>query len=221
MSIVMKRQLIAVALAIALIGFIVLGVTNIRQSNQKIEFQQIELKSNEVKLKQLNEKYDQVLQEKTETEQQKTEQHQKIDELEKERQRLEAELQAKREKTRLEQEKLAEASRKATATPKASASSYSGSCADWMAQAGIPQTEATTKLILKESGCNPRAVNKSSGACGIPQAYPCSKLPNGVNTDPVTQLRWMDSYVKGRYGSWENALSTWYSRCGSRQGCWY
>lgn len=217
----MKRQVLTVVSAIVLVGFIAAGATNIRHTNEKIKLHEIELKSRETKLQELNIKYDQVLEQKTNTEAEKQEQLNKIQELENERQRLQAELQAKRDRNRLEQEKLAEASRKATATPKASAESYSGTCADWMAQAGIPQTEATTKLILKESGCNPRAVNKSSGACGIPQAYPCSKLPNGVNTDPVTQLRWMDSYVKGRYETWENALSTWYSRCGSRQGCWY
>lgn len=97
-----------------------------------------------------------------------------------------------------------------------------GSCADWMAQAGIPLTEATQTLILKESGCRTNAINPSSGACGIPQAYPCSKLPCPLdNSGAVCQLQWMDTYVKNRYGSWENALSTWYSRCGSAQGCWY
>lgn len=215
-----KRQLITVVLALILIGFIVAGATNIRHTNEKIKLHEIELKSRETKLQELNIKYDQVLEQKTNTEAEKQEQLKKIQELESERQRLQSELQAKRDRNRLEQEKLAEASRKATATPKASAVSYSGTCADWMAQAGIPQTEATTKLILKESGCNPRAVNKSSGAFGIPQAYPASKIAH-CGVEPVCQLRWMDSYIKGRYGSWENALATWYSRCGSRQGCWY
>lgn len=179
---------------------------------------ELELKSNEAKLIELNLKYDQVIQLQTKTEKEKQEKLKKIEQLETERERLQRELQAKRRKQTEEKEKLATAARKATRTQTASAS---GSCEEWMAQAGIANTEATRKLILKESGCNPRAVNPSSGACGIPQAYPCSKLPNGVNTDPVTQLKWMQSYVTGRYGSWENALSTWYSRCGSRQGCWY
>lgn len=86
-----------------------------------------------------------------------------------------------------------------------------GSCGDWLAAAGIPLTDATNTLIIKESGCNPNAVNPSSGACGIPQALPCSKIAH-CGTEPVCQLRWMDQYVKGRYGSWEAALSAWYSR---------
>lgn len=110
-----------------------------------------------------------------------------------------------------------------TSSPKAFAAtphSTGGSCSDWMAAAGIPATYATNKLIINESGCNPNAVNPKSGACGIPQAYPCSKIAH-CGTEPVCQLQWMDSYVHSRYGSWEGALSAWYSRCGSQQGCWY
>lgn len=86
-----------------------------------------------------------------------------------------------------------------------------GSCSDWLAAAGIPLTDATNTLIIHESGCNPNAVNPSSGACGIPQALPCSKIAH-CGTEPVCQLKWMDQYVKDRYGSWESALATWYSR---------
>lgn len=95
-------------------------------------------------------------------------------------------------------------------------------CSDWKAAAGIPNTHATRTLINNESGCRTSAINPSSGACGIPQAYPCSKLPCPLNdSGAVCQLQWMDNYVKNRYGSWENALAKWHSRCGSAQGCWY
>lgn len=88
-----------------------------------------------------------------------------------------------------------------------------GTCVEWMAQANIPLTVATQNLIIGESGCNPNAYNKSSGACGIPQALPCSKLKSSCpDMDPVCQLRWMDNYVAGRYDTWENAYSTWLSR---------
>jgi len=214
----MRKHIITVLLSIGLFGFIALAVTNIQRTNTKLKFEQIEVKSNEAKLIELNIKYDQLLKQKTNTDSEKQDQLNKIQELENERKRLEGELQAKRNKESSDRQKLAVAAQKASGTAVASASS---GCADWMAQAGIPQTQATNKLILKESGCNPRAVNPTSGACGIPQAWPCSKLPNGVNTDPVTQLRWMDNYVKVRYGTWDNALATWYSRCGSAQGCWY
>ena len=100
--------------------------------------------------------------------------------------------------------------------------SSGGDCASWMAEAGIPLTNATQTLILKESGCRPNAINPSSGACGIPQSLPCSKMGCSLdNAGAVCQLRWMDGYVKARYGSWDNALATWYSRGGSPSGCWY
>lgn len=106
--------------------------------------------------------------------------------------------------------------------PAVSSNPSGGTCESWLAQAGIPLTNATKTLIIKESGCRTNARNPSSGACGIPQAYPCSKLPCPLNdSGAVCQLQWMDNYVKNRYGSWDNALSTWYSRCGSPQGCWY
>jgi len=213
----MRKHIITVLLSIGLFGFIALAVTNIQRTNTKLKFEQIEVKSNEAKLIELNIKYDQLLKQKTNTDSEKQDQLNKIQELENERKRLEGELQAKRNKESSDRQKLAVAAQKASGIAVASASS---GCADWMAQAGIPQTQATNKLILKESGCNPRAVNPTSGACGIPQAWPCSKLPNGVNTDPVTQLRWMDNYVKVRYGTWDNSLATWYLRCGSEQGCW-
>ena len=214
----MRKHIITVLLCLGLIGFIALAVTNIKRTNTKLKFEQIEVKSSQAKLLELNIKYDQLLQQKTNTDAEKQEQLKKIQDLENERKRLEGELQSKLDRESADRQRLAVAAQKASGTAVASAS---GGCAEWMAQAGIPQTASTNKLILKESGCNPRAVNPTSGACGIPQAWPCSKLPNGVNTDPVTQLRWMDNYVKTRYGSWDNALATWYSRCGSAQGCWY
>jgi uncharacterized protein YabE (DUF348 family) len=80
-----------------------------------------------------------------------------------------------------------------------------GNCGEWLAQAGISNADAVW-LIAKESGCNPGAVNKSSGACGIPQALPCSKLPCPLDASgAVCQLGWMDRYVHGRYGSWAAA----------------
>lgn len=119
---------------------------------------------------------------------------------------------------------------KAMVPPPVSApSAPSGTCEEWMAQAGIPLTDATKTLILKESGCDPLVWNKAgSGAYGIPQALPRTKLLDPAQcggadgyTNPVTQLKWMDCYIKRRYSTWDNALATWYSRCGSKQGCWY
>lgn len=89
---------------------------------------------------------------------------------------------------------------------KVAAPTYSGSHADWMAAAGIAASDFgyVEKLIQKESGWNPNAMNSSSGACGLVQALPCSKLGPNWN-DPVVALRWGQGYVTGRYGGWAGA----------------
>ena len=84
-----------------------------------------------------------------------------------------------------------------------------GSKSDWLAASNIaPENWGYADfLVQKESGWNPNAVNKSSGACGLAQALPCSKLgPNWSN--PVVALNWMNNYV-GRYGGWEGAYNFW------------
>lgn len=58
--------------------------------------------------------------------------------------------------------------------------------------------DALYKLWMKESGWNPNSVNRSSGACGIPQAYPCSKI---TDKSAAGQITWGLNYIKGRYGT--------------------
>jgi murein DD-endopeptidase MepM/ murein hydrolase activator NlpD len=73
-------------------------------------------------------------------------------------------------------------------------------------------------LWQRESGWNPRAYNASSGAFGIPQALPGSKMASAGadwRTNPVTQIRWGLSYIASRYGSpcgaWSHSQATgWY-----------
>lgn len=98
-------------------------------------------------------------------------------------------------------------------TPKAQASSVTGTKADWMAQAGIPESEWTNvdSIVTRESGWNPNAVNKSSGACGLGQQLPCGKWAGAWN-DPVAALRAMTGYVNSRYGGWSGAVAFWNSR---------
>ena len=76
---------------------------------------------------------------------------------------------------------------------------------------GIGQFPCLDKLWDHESGWNHRAENRSSGAYGIPQAYPGSKMASAGadwRTNPATQITWGLGYVKGRYGSpcgaWSN-----------------
>lgn len=85
-----------------------------------------------------------------------------------------------------------------------------GSPAEWMAAAGIAESDwgYVDFIASKESGWNPNATNSSSGACGLVQALPCSKVP-GSGYDPVDNLRWATGYAVGRYGSWEKAYAFW------------
>ena len=68
--------------------------------------------------------------------------------------------------------------------------------------------QALVSLWYRESGWNPNAVNKKSGACGIPQSLPCSKMKSessDYRTNYKTQVRWGLKYIKARYGSPSNA----------------
>lgn len=105
---------------------------------------------------------------------------------------------------------------KAAAAPKSSAPAQpprytgGGSKEEWMAAAGIAGSDwpYVDYIVSKESGWNPNATNKSSGACGLVQALPCSKVP-GNGYDPVDNLRWGNGYAVGRYGSWAGAYNFW------------
>lgn len=85
-----------------------------------------------------------------------------------------------------------------------------GAPADWMAAAGIAESDwgYVDYVVRKESGWNPNATNSSSGACGLVQALPCSKVP-GNGYDPVANLVWANGYATGRYGSWAGAYDFW------------
>lgn len=64
------------------------------------------------------------------------------------------------------------------------------------------------QLWDRESHWNHRAVNKRTGACGIPQSYPCNKMKGmgdeyGVDYrhNPWPQIAWGLQYIEKRYGS--------------------
>ena len=82
--------------------------------------------------------------------------------------------------------------------------------------------DALDKLWTQESTWDNHAENSSSGAYGIPQALPYSKMPKaawperyGGQSDANTQIQWGLSYIKGRYGdpvaAWAHEQSNgWY-----------
>lgn len=82
----------------------------------------------------------------------------------------------------------------------------SGTCSEWISSAGITDIANAWELIRRESGCNPNIVNKISGACGVAQELPCGKSGCSLG-DGACQVRWMNTYVHNRYGSWSGAIA--------------
>jgi hypothetical protein len=82
----------------------------------------------------------------------------------------------------------------------------------------IDQFPCLDKLWKKESGWNHKASNPSSGAFGIPQALPGSKMGSEGSdwkTNPATQIKWGLGYIEGRYNTpcnaWSHSQNTgWY-----------
>src|SRR3954454_24328160 len=82
----------------------------------------------------------------------------------------------------------------------------------------IDQFPCLDKLFARESGWNYKATNSSSGAFGIPQALPGSKMSkfgDDWRTNPATQIKWGLDYIKNRYstpcGAWSHSQSVgWY-----------
>ena len=74
---------------------------------------------------------------------------------------------------------------------------------------GEDQYRCLNRLWTKESHWNYKARNKRSGAHGIPQALPASRM-DVVSTDwrtnPVTQIRWGLRYIEARY---DNPCKAW------------
>jgi hypothetical protein len=78
-----------------------------------------------------------------------------------------------------------------------------------LAAIGDTQFACLDAIVQRESRWNPVDLNRSSGAYGLPQAVPGSKMASaGADwaTNPTTQLKWMLGYVHGRYGSACGAL---------------
>ncbi|QHO90417.1 hypothetical protein CWT12_02395 [Actinomyces sp. 432] len=80
------------------------------------------------------------------------------------------------------------------------------------------QFSCLVSLWNRESGWNYQAQNPSSGAYGIPQSLPGSKMSSVASdwaTNPTTQITWGLGYISERYGSpcsaWAHSESTgWY-----------
>ena len=68
--------------------------------------------------------------------------------------------------------------------------------------------ECLYDLGIRESNWNHLAVNKSSGAFGIPQSLPAEKIATHGNIyDPEVQIKWFVDYVRDRYETSCKALA--------------
>ncbi|MEW2251452.1 MULTISPECIES: aggregation-promoting factor C-terminal-like domain-containing protein [unclassified Streptomyces] len=77
---------------------------------------------------------------------------------------------------------------------------------------GSGQFQCFSNIVDHESSWNYRAVNASSGAYGLFQALPGSKMSSvGADwqTNPATQIKWGLNYMNSRYGSPCDAWSFW------------
>lgn len=83
---------------------------------------------------------------------------------------------------------------------------------------GDDQFGCLDSLWMRESGWSHTATNPSSGAYGIPQSLPASKMASAGadwQTNPATQITWGLGYISERYGSpcnaWAHSESVgWY-----------
>lgn len=78
---------------------------------------------------------------------------------------------------------------------------------------GEDQWQYLDKLWTHESGwIECKANYGGSGAYGIPQALPGSKMGEGWQEDPEVQIRWGLGYIKGRYGNPQGAYNHWQTK---------
>ncbi|MFD8483105.1 transglycosylase SLT domain-containing protein [Kitasatospora sp. NPDC059673] len=76
------------------------------------------------------------------------------------------------------------------------------------------QFQCFSQIVKRESGWDYTATNASSGAYGLVQALPGSKMASAGadwRTNPATQIKWGLNYMNSRYGSPCGAWSFWQS----------
>lgn len=129
-----------------------------------------------------------------------------------------AEKAEKEAKERAEAKEAASRSEAKSSTADASSfavqSSYTVAQIQAMARSMVPsaQFQCFSNIVDHESSWNYQAVNASSGAYGLFQALPGSKMSSvGADwqTNPATQIKWGLNYMDSRYGSPCEAWSFW------------
>ena len=114
--------------------------------------------------------------------------------------------------------KVVKTTKKKITTKKVKVASYSEYQQHAKSYSNYDDTQMNCLINLwnRESGWNPNSYNKKSGACGIPQALPCSKIKNSEGSnDWKAQIRWGVKYINARYKTpckaWQHFKSKhWY-----------
>lgn len=196
-----KFKLLIVASSALIISFGCLAAIDnykaIRADQDRIDHLELQREQLHNQTEELHQKSQDLKKVNEDTKKQLEQQKQREEELKKE---IEALKVAKAERARLA---AATAPRRASAAPQPS---FGGNCDQWIAAAGISDVSSARELIRRESGCDPYVKNKSSGACGVAQELPCGKSGCSLG-DGACQVKWMNSYVIGRYGSWSGAIA--------------
>lgn len=186
----MKKVILFIAILL-LLGGTVFALAESNKSKIETRNVKIQLDKNKSEHDKLEEEYKKLEGANAGNEQKVQELEQKRQQLEKEKSDLEAQLQAKAEL------KASQAKVYAAAAPTVP-----------YTERGLSGNAAKDFIYSHESGNNPGAINKSSGACGLGQALPCSKMPCSL-TDYNCQDAFFTQYMQSRYGTWENAMAFW------------
>ncbi|WP_330459562.1 transglycosylase SLT domain-containing protein [Streptomyces sp. NBC_00820] len=125
-----------------------------------------------------------------------------------------AEKAAKLEKERIEAKAAASRDDVRDASSFPTQSSYTVAQIQAMARqiVGGGQFQCFSNIVNHESSWNYHAVNASTGAYGLGQALPGTKMASAGadwQTNPATQIKWTLSYMNGRYGSPCQAWTYW------------
>ena len=154
----------------------------------------------------------------------KTDLEQKIEEVKTSKAKQKEEEQKKAAEEQAKAEALRVASTTTSRSGTTSRTTATGTVAEYQAYAkqrcteyGWTDTDFNNLVTLwnKESGWNPNSHNSSSGAHGIPQALPASKMAS-YGSDYLTnykvQINWGLDYIKNRYSNPTNAMNHFRSK---------
>lgn len=208
----MKYKILFSIATVGLLIFSTIGLRSVVHTRQKIEVQNLQLRSKDTEVKTLQLKLDRLNLDLDSALKSDKVNADKVQEIEKQKQDLDKQIQNLQEEVSLKKQQN-ETFKTATVY---AASLPAGSHIDWMAAAGISPGDYgyVDYIVSHESGWNAVATNSGSGAYGLCQSLPASKMAStGADyiTNPITQLKWCASYA-GRYGGWAGSYSAWVSQ---------